>query len=182
MEGALAWISEIARWFGQFVPRFLIIEATHGGVKFVRGWRVVKLDPGFHVFWPLVTTVKTYPTARQADDLRSQTIVTADGRTIVVGGMVVYEVEDIEKILAHTFQPETTIRDIALSAFHDVCCQLTWDQITEQQRSGKLDRTLRAEVKKSLDDYGIRVLKTMLTDLAPCKVLKLINSNSSDGQ
>jgi hypothetical protein len=41
---------------------------------------------------------------------------------------------------------------------------------------------LKREVRKSLDSYGIRVLKTMLTDLAPCRVLKLITSTSSDGQ
>jgi regulator of protease activity HflC (stomatin/prohibitin superfamily) len=180
--GALAWISELVAWIAQFIPRFLIVEATHGGVKFVRGSKIVKLDAGFHIYWPLTTSVHLYPIARQADDLRSQTIVTADDKTIVVGGMIVYEVDDVEKILAHTFQPEQTIRDVALSAFHDVCCQLTWQEIRDQQRSGQLDRDLKREVRKSLDSYGIRVLKTMLTDLAPCKVLKLIQSTSSDGQ
>jgi regulator of protease activity HflC (stomatin/prohibitin superfamily) len=181
MEGALAWISQIAEWLGRFVPRWVILDTTMGAVKFVRGARAVPLRAGVHVYWPVTTTLQTYPTARQADGLPSQTIVTADDRAIAVGGMIVYEVDDIEKILAHTFQPEQTIRDIAMTAFHDVCCQLSWAEIKEQQRKGTLDTKLKNAAKKELEPYGVRVLKTMLTDLAPCRVIKLIQSTSQDG-
>lgn len=179
--GAFAWISELVGWFGQVFPRWIILDTTQGAIKFVRGWKVVTLSPGWHVYWPLTTKLSTYPTARQADDLRTQTIVTTDDKTIAVGGLIVYEVDDVEKILAHTFQPEQTIKDIALSAIHDVCCRLSWDEIKEQQRSGAIDKKLRAEVKKSLDGYGVRVLKTMLTDLAPCRVIKVLQTTSQDG-
>jgi regulator of protease activity HflC (stomatin/prohibitin superfamily) len=122
-----------------------------------------------------------YPIARQAVDLRTQTFVTSDDKSVAVGGLIVYEIKDIAAILAHTFDPEETIRDITASAIHDVCCQKSWEDLKQGQRSGSLDRELRREVAKGLDSYGVKVLKTTLTDLAPCRVLKLIQSTSKDG-
>lgn len=180
MEGALAWISEIARWFGQFVPRWTIVDTTHGAVKFVRGSNVVTLSPGWHLWWPLTTNLVVYPTARQATDLRGQVLATFDDHTILVGGLIVYEIADIEAIVARTYDPEDTIKDIALSAVHDVCCQRTWEELKQEQRTGKLDRELRREAKKGLESYGVRVLKMTLTDLAPCRVFKLATNTSKD--
>lgn len=181
MGGALEWISQIVGWVGQFIPRWVIVHTTHGAIKFVRGAKVVTLGAGWHLYWPLTTDFVTYPTARQAVDLRTQTFVTSDDRTIGVGGLIVYEIKDIAAILAHTFDPEVTIRDITASAIHDVCCRKTWDELKAGQRNGSLDRELRREASRGLERYGVKVLKTTLTDLAPCRVLKVIQSTSIDG-
>lgn len=182
MEGALAWISELAQWFGKFIPRWEILNTTMGAVKFVRGNRVVALGPGIHWYWPVMTDFQVYPTARQADALQSQTIVTSDDKTIVVSGMIVYEVSDIAKLVAFTYDPQNTIRDIALSAIHDVCARMSWEEIKQGQRKGTLDTRLKNETRKALEPYGVNVLKTMLTDLAPGRVLKIIQSTGKDGE
>jgi len=181
MGEAFAWLGQLVEWIGRFFPRWQIVTATHGAVKFVRGAKVVPLAPGMHWFWPLTTDLMLYPTARQAVDLRSQTFVTADDKTIAVGGLIVYEVKDIAAILGQTFDPDETIRDITAAAIHDVCCSKTWDQLREGLRSGALDRELRQEAAKGLNSYGVRVLRTTLTDLAPARVLKVVQSTSKDG-
>src|SRR5262245_20747297 len=109
MEGAFAWLNESFQMLAQFVPRVLVLDANMGAVKFVRGAKVVPLKPGLHLYWPLTTNVQSYPTARQADDLRSQSIVTKDGKTALVGGMIVYEVVDVGVLISQTFRPEQTI-------------------------------------------------------------------------
>jgi regulator of protease activity HflC (stomatin/prohibitin superfamily) len=191
MDSALGWIGQIASWFGQFFPHWQIVQTTQGGVK-MRAFRlrdvflfrphtmtVVALSPGLHTFWPFATALLIYPTARQATDLRPQVFVTKDDKTVLVGGLIVYEIGDIEAILASTFDPDDTIKDIALTAVHDVCSQLTWDDLKSRQRDGSLDRDLRREAKKDLGRYGVTVLKMTLTDLAPCRVIKLANSMSN---
>jgi regulator of protease activity HflC (stomatin/prohibitin superfamily) len=181
MDSALSWIGTIAGWVGQFFPRLEIVTTTHGAVKWVKGSKVIALGPGWHWYWPFTTKFESYPTARQAVDLRSQTITTADDKTIIAGGLIIYEIKDIEAICAHTFDADETIADICLSAVHDVLCTKSWAEIRDAQRSGNLDRDLRVEVRKSLDSYGVRVLKMTLTDLAPCRVIKLLQSTSHDG-
>src|SRR5688572_15772955 len=123
MDSAFGWISEIVAWFGQFFPRVEIIPTTHGAVKFVRGSRVVALRSGWHWYWPFTTKFCTYPTARQTVNLRSQTLVTKDERTIVVGGLIVYEISNIKAILAETFDPDDTIEDVTTGVINGVISQ-----------------------------------------------------------
>lgn len=181
MDAALAWVGHLAEWFGKFFPRWVIVNTTHAGVKFVRGKKVIPLPPGVHWYWPATTDLEIYPTARQAADLRTQTLMTTDGKTLVVGGLIVYQIVDIEAILAHTWDPEQTIKDIALSAIHDVLVRLSWIDIRTEQEHGTLALRLRKRVRQELAKYGVKVLKVTLTDLAQTRVYKLIQSQSQDG-
>jgi regulator of protease activity HflC (stomatin/prohibitin superfamily) len=181
MDSALAWIGWIAQWIGQFIPRWVIVDTTHGAVKWIKGSRVVALGPGLHWYWPVTTNFNTYPTARQATDLRTQTLETEDGLTIVVGGIIVYEINDVEAILAHTYDPEQTIKDISLSAIHRVLVRKSYPAIKAEVRSGSLERDLKTEVKRELGRYGVKVIKVAITDLAKTRVYKLIQSTSQEG-
>lgn len=178
MDSALAWVGQIAEWLGRFFPRWVIIDTAHAGVKWVKGWKVVPLGPGIHWYWPAMTKFEVHPVVRQAIDLRPQTIETKDERTILAGGLVAYEIDDIEKVLAHTYEPDNTIRDICLPAIHSVLSSMTWEEIRKNPR---LDLRLKNEVQRNLAPYGVRVIQATLTDLAPCPVIRLINSTNQDG-
>jgi regulator of protease activity HflC (stomatin/prohibitin superfamily) len=181
MDAALGWIGHIVSWFGAFIPRWTIIRTTHGGCKFVRGSKVIALGPGLHFYWPVTTELLTYPTARQAADLRTQTLMTTDGKTLVVGGLIVYEIKDIEAILAHTWDPEQTVKDIALSAIHEVLVRMSWIDIRTASELGTLNLRLRKRVRSELAKYGVKVLKCTITDLAQTRVYKIIQSTTMDG-
>lgn len=177
MEGALAWIGQIAEWFGQFIPRVRNIRVTHQAVKFY--WGKAKIcQPGLAFYWPLTTDFVTYPTARQPEELRGQTLETTDGKTILVGGMLIYEIGNILQLLTATYDPAQSIKDLSLTAVHDVCCQFAWPDLKEQQRRGWLDTKLKNETQKALAPYGVTVIKVMLTDMAPCRVLKVVQTTA----
>ena len=182
MENALAWIGQIAAWIGQFFPRWVVLDTTEGAIKYVHGSRVVACGPGIHWYWPAVTTWVPYPTARQADQLETQTMETLDGRTIIVGGILVYSVTDLAALITTTHSPTSTVKDIALTAVHDVCCQMEWEALKAAQRSGLLDRELRKAAQDQLKDYGVKVIKLMLTNLARARVLKVSQSVSKEEQ
>jgi len=181
VDAAFAWVGKLAEWFGQFIPQAVIIDTTQGAVKFIRGWKVVALKPGLHVYWPLTTRLRTYATARQSVNLTTQTLITTDDKVIIVGGMVVYEIRDIKAILAETWDPDQTIKDIAMSAVHGVLSQMSMAEIRQGIELGTLQLRLRKRVRLELKKYGVKVLKTMLTDFAPARVLKIIQSTSQDG-
>ena len=182
MDTAFAWIQQIADWCGMWVPRWLLLDVTEQAVKVIRGGaRIVVCKPGkVHWYWPLCTRCFVHPVARQTINLKSQTITLKCGKTIVVGGLVVIEVSDIRELLCNTFSPDEAIKDISLSAVHDVCCQLNWDEIMAAQRDGNLDKQLKQEARRELDKYGVRVKKMTLTDLAPCRVLKVVQATTVD--
>jgi hypothetical protein len=181
MESALAWIGQIAAWFGQWIPRWVILDTTEGAVKYVRGKRPVVCLAGIHWYWPVLSTWVPYPVARQGDKLETQTIETADDKTIIVGGMLVYSVSDLAALVTTTHSPSATIKDIALTAVHDICCQMTWAELGAEQRRGTLDTKLKNAAQRALSDYGVKVIKLMLTNLARTRVLKVAQSVNNEG-
>jgi regulator of protease activity HflC (stomatin/prohibitin superfamily) len=179
MESAFAWLGQIFEWLGKWVPRWVILDVTEGAVKYVGGKKAKYCGPGIHWYWPVTTTWFSYPIVRQADRLQTQTIVTVDDKTIVVGGLIVYSVSDLLKLLTTTHDPAIAVKDLALTAIHDVCCWMTWEELKVEQRKGTLDTKLKNATQRALDDYGVKVIKVMLTDLAPARVLKLMQSTSN---
>lgn len=191
IDSAFGWIGDIVRWFGQFFPQWKIVITTQGAVKFKsfrllhpfdRRMVIETVQPGFMMVWPLVTDCTIYPTARQANNLREQTLVTVDNQTVTVGAVIVYEIHDLEAIIAHTYDPEETIMEIAMTAVHEACCKRTWQELLEGQRRSTLDTVLKNEVQKQLRGYGVTVLKVALTDLAPTRVYRLMQTQSSSAK
>lgn len=180
MESALAWIGQIAAWIGQWIPRWNILDTTEGAIKYVGGKRVVVCGPGVHFFWPARTTWVAYPTARQTDRLETQTMETKDGKTFIVAGTITYSVTDLAALVTTTHSPTTTIVELAASAVHDICCDFTWDELQTEQRKGTLKTKLRNEAVKQLDDYGVKVIKMQLTNLARCRVIKVSQSTANE--
>lgn len=180
MGDAFAWIGYLVEWFGKFIPRWRILDTTEGAVKFVRGYKVKVLGPGIHWWWPATTYINVYPTARQADRLATQTMCTSDGKTIVVGSMIIYTVVDLGALLTTTHSASGAIKELAASAVHDICCGFSWPELHSEQSRGTLDTKLKNAAQKQLTEYGVKVIKLMLLDLAPCRVLKVSQSTSSE--
>jgi regulator of protease activity HflC (stomatin/prohibitin superfamily) len=180
METAFAWIGQIVAWFGQFIPRLVILDPTQGAIKYKRGKNPIALDAGLHVYWPLVTTFEIYPTARQTDRLETQVMETKDGKTFLVSGTLTYAVEDISKLLPFVAFPTRNTIDVAMTALHDVCCDFDWAELQSEQRRGTLKTKLRNEAQHQLGEYGIKVVKLQLNTLARCRVLKVSQSTASE--
>lgn len=176
MDSALGWIGQAVEWLAQFVPRWQIIAATQAGVKFIKGKTVVPLQPGIAWYWPATTIMQIYPTARQTVDLRTQTLVTTDGKTVGVGGMVSYRVVDIEALLGRTFDPDQTIRDICGGAISEVVRVCAWPDL----QTYAFERELRRIMRKRLRPFGVSVIKATLTDCSQIRVYRLVNSTSAD--
>lgn len=179
MDSAFAWLQYLADFIARLVPKWDIVPTTHGWVMWVGGKRVISGGPGIIWWWPARTEVKIYPVARQALDLRPQTLTTKDGKTLLVGGLLSFSIEDIEKALAYTWSIDETLRDITLTALKHVITRMTWEEIHDAEQVGRLDKRLRHATRLRLRPYGIKVLKVSLTDIAPTRVIKLAMSTDT---
>ena len=176
------WLSNFIEWMVSALPHWKIVTVKMGGVKYVKG-KPSAIRPGSIVFWwPVTTEIDLFPVVRQADDLRSQTLVTKDDKVIIVGGMIITEITDVQVFGTSSYDGSTTIVELALTAVHDVVARMTWEELKEEQRKGTLDTKLKNAAKAALTEYGVNVLKVMLTDMAPARVIKLLTATSSDGQ
>lgn len=170
MDAALGWIGEFVHWIARFFPSMLIVKVTHAGVKYKRGRVVVPLDPGLHFYWPLITEVLIYPVARQTMNMPAQALTTADGQAILVSGVLVYKINDIEAALSKNYDIEDTIGDIGQTALADKVCEYKLSDF--MSGLGEIKKALTAHTKRELSKYGVHVFYFGLVEVAQCQVLR----------
>lgn len=196
MGAALDWIGWIATWIGRFFPRWMVIEQNQQALKtegfflpktfrvrcggFNGDVRLTVCYPGLHWWWPATSTFENYPTAFQTDNLPSQTVETADGQSVTVGGMISYRIADVGKLLPYCYSPTKAIQTMTLPAVHNVVCKLKWDDLKDEQRRGTLGTKLRNETKKRLSEFGVDVEGVELTDMVRTRAYRLIQSTQQD--
>ena len=182
MEAAFSWLGQIFEALLQFVPRRVIVRATHGGVK----WRVwgepKELKPGVRWYWPLLSEIELHVTARQTVNTRTQALVTKDNRQVVAGGVVVYSIRDIVQAIGKlNWSPDATVGDITQAAIMQVITRLTYEEILTGI-SEATEEELTTRCKKALRQYGIYVHRAALTDFSVCKTLNLLGLNVTQSQ
>jgi regulator of protease activity HflC (stomatin/prohibitin superfamily) len=182
MESAFAWIGQLIEWFGQFIPRFLVVDMTEAVVKLRLGNEITELKPGkVHFYWPFISIIKRCTIVRDTLDLTAQTFETKDGITVQASGMVSYIVTDAISLLTTVTDPGNTIRDLVMTCIQEVLIQYTWVELREGLVSGQLRKELVREAQRTLKTYGIKVLNVGLKDLARTRVFKLAIEQSTDG-
>lgn len=205
MESAFGWLGEIFSTLLNFIPQITIVRATHAGVKFKAGRTVQVLRPdngtpmpywflafgwipclwlrrtGVHFYWPVVTECEVVPVKRQTTKLVEQYLCTTDERTLGVGGILVYEVADVEKLLTECYDYEDTIQDLALTSIKSVITSHSLKTLL--LKSGEVDKELTKTLRSELRPFGVKTIKATLSDLTPCRMLglwgSLVNIESS---
>jgi regulator of protease activity HflC (stomatin/prohibitin superfamily) len=178
MESALGWLGDIFRALLKVIPQIILVRSTHAGVKFQWGSRVVELRPdngirktGIHLFWPVVTEYEVVPVRRQTKDLQPQYLTTKDQKTVGVCGILVYEINDVVKLLTECFDYEDTIRDLSMAAVKEVIVQHNFDHLRD---NGELiDAELCKTLRRQLNRFGVKTIRVTLSDFSLCQVVAL---------
>jgi regulator of protease activity HflC (stomatin/prohibitin superfamily) len=171
VDKAFGWIGEIFQTLLRLLPWLVIVPSTHAGVAFVHGHRVKKWEPGLHWYWPVVTTYKLMMTVRQTQKIQSRVIMTSDRKTVIVGAMVTYVVDDIVAALAHIADLASDVIERAQGAILTEISKHTMDEIQDDRTAFNLKLT--EVVGKSLNGYGVQILQIQLTEFAPTRSLAL---------
>jgi hypothetical protein len=72
MNTALAWINDLMTWLGKWVPRMLLIQPTHRGIRFGPRGRAKEVGPGLILYWPITHAVLQIPITTQSLELSGQ--------------------------------------------------------------------------------------------------------------
>ena len=179
MEAAFAWLGQLFETFYKFIPHILIVRATHGGVKWVRGHKIKPLEPGLHFYWPLTTEVEVIVTARQTLAIPDQVLTTKDSKKVVVKTLVVYKIRDVVHAIGKlNWDCDVTINDMTQAAVAHVVATHTHDEVMRGIADETLTTTLTKAVRKELRQFGVHVTRCKLVDFAETKVLKLLTSQA----
>src|SRR5262245_34278879 len=178
MEHVFGWIGQIFQTLLRFFPWLVIVPATSEAVAFVRGRHIKAWGPGLHWYWPLVTTYKTIMTVRQTQRIQSKVIMTKDLKTVTVGALVTYYIDDVVSALAKIADLPSDIIERSQGAILSIVSERTLEQIQRDRIAFNQDLTAR--VGESLNGYGVQVLQAQLSEFAPCRAIA-INGHAAIG-
>lgn len=178
MDKAFGWIGEIFQTLLRLVPWLVIVPATHAGVAFVHGHRIKKWSPGLHWYWPVATTYRLMMTVRQTQKIQSKVVMTKDNKTVIVGAMVTYHVDDIVAALAHIADLASDVIERAQGAILTEVTRHTMEEIQTDRANFNLK--LNDVVGASLNGYGVQVIQIQLTEFAPTRAFT-INGQAAIG-
>jgi regulator of protease activity HflC (stomatin/prohibitin superfamily) len=178
MEQVFGWIGQIFQTLLRFFPWLVIVPATSAGVAFVRGSRVKEWKSGLHWYWPLVTTYKLIMTVRQTQRIQSKVIMTKDLKTVTVGALVTYYIDDVVSALAKVADLPSDIMERSQGAILALVAEKTLEEI--QRDRGAFNLALTGKVGDALNGYGVQVLQAQLSEFAPCRAVA-INAHAALG-
>tara|TARA_Y100000034_G_C6713375_1_gene315233 strand:- start:140 stop:691 length:552 start_codon:yes stop_codon:yes gene_type:complete len=171
MSEAFAWIGQLIEWFASLIPHLLVVRKTDRAIKFVKGHTVKVCEPGIHVYWPVVTDIQPVNVMRQKIDLEVQTLMTKDEKTVLVDGLIMFTIADVEKYLVDNYDAEESIVDVAMTALRKVVISSTLEDI--QAGRAKIDNNLKTQTERLLEDFGVDVEFVRLKSFAPTRVFSL---------
>ncbi len=177
-----SWLSDIFNGILQFIPRPLIIRATHGGVVWVFGSKVVELKPGWRWVWPLIMDWEIIPVARQTERIENQVLLTKDFKQVVVRVVVVYSVRDvIQAIGSRNWDVGTTVRDIAAAAVVHVVTKWELKELLLEV-TNRVEKQLTENCANALHKFGVSVNTCCFIDFSTCRVYKIMGNNPIEAE
>lgn len=178
MDKAFGWLGEIFQTLLKVIPWLVIVPATHRGVAFVRGFKVKEWPPGLHWYWPVVTNYKLMVVVRQTVRIQTKIIMTKDLKTVMVGALITYHINDVIAAGVHIADLSSDVIERAQAAILVAVSKNTIETIQNDRSAFNKELTERsAEV---LNGYGVEIHQTQLTEFAPCTAIA-INGNAAVG-
>jgi regulator of protease activity HflC (stomatin/prohibitin superfamily) len=171
LEQVFGWIGQIFQTLLRFLPWLVIVPATQAGVAFVHGRRIKEWQPGLHWYWPLVTTYKLMTTVRQTQRIQSKVIMTKDMKTVTVGALVTYYVDDIVSAVAKIADLPSDIMERSQGAILAEISERTMEEVQRDRIA--FNQSLTGRVGEALNGYGVHVLQAQLSEFAPCRAFAL---------
>jgi regulator of protease activity HflC (stomatin/prohibitin superfamily) len=178
VDKAFGWIGEIFQTLLRLLPWLVIVPSTHGGVAFVHGHRVKEWKAGLHWYWPVATSYKLMAVVRQTQRIQSKVIMTKDLRTVTVGALVTYYVDDVVSALAKIADLPSDIMERSQGAIFAEISVRTLEEVQGNRLA--FNAALTERLAETMNGYGIQVLQAQLTEFAPCRAIA-INGHAAIG-
>lgn len=181
----MSWLAQLIDRLFVWVPRCLIIRSTHGGVK----WRtklldaltppdVIELKPGLHWYWPLISDLAMIVTARRPVDIPTMSLLTYDGKSVIVSASVVFRINNVTLALGErNWDVDSTLVDITQNLIFDAIRARQFVDLLANPGGLKDEITERA--RSELKKFGILVERVLLKDFDTSRTYRVLGDSTS---
>lgn len=135
------------------------------------------LEPGFHWCLPLkLDRVIIIDVVLRTLRLGAQSLVTGDGKPVIVNAVVTCQISDPRKALLDIHSVEHVVDDSCSGLISAFVAGNTLEYIVSC--CALQDADLLADCQAQADDYGINIMRVQFTDVSPSRTIRLLNSTT----
>lgn len=156
---------------------FVVIRDYQEGVLLRFGKYRKTLEPGFHFLIPFVDHVEQVINVWTTVTLPVQSVVTKDGRLVVVKAMVKYRVSDSKVYTLEVYDAKDALSDTACGVVFGAIHSRDYAECNRDNLSEVTTQDLKKEAKK----WGITVRSVTLTDFGEVRSIRLFNEGQNIG-
>lgn len=174
----MEWLNRLFDYVLDFLPTFWQVLPNEDGVRvnnFLWWSWTSKTPPGWYIFWPIFQTLIKVEVTPQVVDLRSQSILRPDGKSIVVSGAIRYRIADAWKAILDVQDFDDSIVSLALGTIAQ-----SVSRSTEINDISLLQSELRAAMAKECSGWGVKIEAVYITDLDRVKSIRLLGVEKYD--
>lgn len=167
-------IDRLVDFLLNFIDQLLpiqIIKQYQKGVLLRFGKYKKILNPGLHFKIPFFDSIDDYVIVTTTLTLPVQSIVTKDGKSVVIKGQVKYKVQDLVIFAIEVYDAVDALSDMTCGIIFDKIKNRTYKETQEQD----LNKLITTDVKKEAKKWGIFVEKVTITDYSEMTSLRLFN-------
>jgi regulator of protease activity HflC (stomatin/prohibitin superfamily) len=141
---------------------WIAIEEFQRGVLLRWGKFHRELEPGLHWLVPLRDQVLVDNVVDRTTSLPAQSLVTKDGRQIVIGCAVTSSIRDIRKALVGVESVDHALVDSCAGTIAESVTSAAWDELATAEFREKVTKACR----KNAWRYGIEIERVQLVDIS----------------
>jgi len=156
----MEWISSLFYSLANFFPRLLNLTEDMVCVR-MNGSTHKRLEPGYHIYIPLIHEIRTAYTTRQELDLPEQILTTRDQQAVLVSASLVYRVVDPFKALIQTQDYSDTVIEVAQKSVKSMVTHSNLKDVIVENK--EFDEEFRRRIMSDVEVYGLEIDESFLT-------------------
>jgi regulator of protease activity HflC (stomatin/prohibitin superfamily) len=129
------------------------------------------LEPGLHFIWPLyIDEVLTDNVVPTVDEFDEQSLTTKDGKSITLNAVVMWSINDIQKILFDVEDADSALEEAGCGTIGELVAETEWSDCHGDHFRRTCERRIRARVRK----WGIKIHSVQLKNLTQSRAIRLL--------
>lgn len=171
----MKFLDQIYETLRKLTPRLELIQPDEMGVRISFGTKVKTLSPGWYLFWGLFQEILYATVTTQVSDIRSQSVLSKEGREMIISGAIKYRVSDIRKAMLEIQDYDRSLEALSLGVLLEIVSSLTVEELADTQVLG--DLALK-RMREEASGWGLRLQKVYITDLGRTRNIRLLTNEA----
>jgi len=170
------WLRELLQQLFCFIPRPILLTPYEAGLRFTFGKFIKKITNGWFFWIPLFQKIVYMEIQTQVVDLRSQSVRTKDGQSVIVSGAIQYSIKNVEKAILNVQDVDKSLETLALGVILEFVKNKTLEDCHNIEA---LKKEILRGIKDAAQGWGLKIEKIYITDLDKTRNIRLLTNGET---